>query len=1032
MKSKILLTIFTLILIFSFEKFDVIGNINQTSSWTTFMKDSKHTGFADIEIDPNKLPKKDDPVVRSQLSTNSKSSPIIANGYVYVGDAQGKVYAFSISEAKNIAVNGGNWEPKWVYQTPNIISGSPLYFNGKIYVCSGGDRNKNSGIYAINSLTGEKIWEFSDANNPTIFRGQAEGSPIVAENRIVFATNGQESYVYALDPETGGLIWRFPLANHGVKGSPCYLGGSVYVLTFDGFVYAIDVLSGVSPIPPYKPTGITEFQNYSSISTDGNYLFVPVKSQYSFENGKIVFLTTLLSFVREFSTNSQFSATASVGDDSIYIGDELGRFYSIEKLTGTIRGGFPFQTGGKIESSAAISGNYVYFGSNDKKIYGLNRRTGAKLWEYETQGEIQSSPAIAEGGIFFVSQDHYLYALFENDFDINVSPDSQVTYVGGEVTFTVNLIPFSNFSGSVELFLENAPTNLIYNFEPKILTQEVKTSTLKINIPEGVSAGTYNLRIVAKSLVSRRLRNIRLSVNVEPYFSLNINPDKGEVFIGDDEAIFNISFTPYGGFNDTISLSIENPPPGIQYEFNPSTINSSFPNSKLIVRAILATIPQSYTLRIKGVSGSIVRTKDITLIVKPQVEGSFRLVVSNILDKVYQGETGIYRVSLEGISGFNTKVKLSLLNTPQNCEVKFSPQEIYPGQTSTLTISTQDTTPPNSYLLTLVGKGGGKSFTTTLSFVVLVKPTGDFKIEIEPPLERNATKGGTLFYIVKVKRDSIFKDNVNLKLEYQDGPMPQGIIYSFSPETIPNVIDTSYLKIELPNNITSGTYKFLVKGESGGKVRTQNIIISIYDFSNTSILLLPSQINITNGEQFNIDINIENVINLVSISMYIIFDPELIQVEEIKVGSFLSSENVTPIVSYRIYNLEGYVILQAVRPQIKGISGKGTLFTITFRSIKEGDTSIKIANLNLHDSIPNYIPCIVYNNNIKISSSGGVKGDVNGDKIVNGLDLILLMQAFGSTPQDQNWNPNCDFNGDLIINGIDLIILAQNWGKVIP
>lgn len=286
MRNKILTTIFIFVLIFSLGKFSVKGQINQVSSWTTFMKDSRHTGFADIEIDPNKLPKSDDPVAKSELSTNSKSSPIVINGHVYVGDAQGKVYAFSINDAKSVVVNGGNWQPKWVYQTPNIINGSPLYYNGKIYVCSGGDVNKNSGIYAINALTGEKIWEFSDANQPTIFRGQAEGSPIIAENRIVFATNGLESYVYALDPETGGLIWRFPLSNHGVKGSPCYLGGSVFVLTFDGFVYAIDILSGTSPISPYKPTGITAFQNYSSISTDGNYLYIPVKSQYSFETGK--------------------------------------------------------------------------------------------------------------------------------------------------------------------------------------------------------------------------------------------------------------------------------------------------------------------------------------------------------------------------------------------------------------------------------------------------------------------------------------------------------------------------------------------------------------------------------------------------------------------------------------------------------------------------------------------------------------------------------------------------------------------------
>ncbi|MBC7194685.1 MAG: PQQ-binding-like beta-propeller repeat protein, partial [Caldisericia bacterium] len=706
---KFLLIFSIILLIMSLFSFSIYGKNNQTSSWPMFMKDSRHTGVADIEIDPNKLPKKDDPVAKYQLSTNSKSSPIIANGYLYIGDSGGKVYAFSINEAKSQILSQTNWVPKWTYQTPNIINGSPLYYNGKVYVCSGGDVNKTSGIYALNALTGEKLWEFSDSTQPQNFRGQAEGSPIFAENRIIFATNGIESYVYALDPETGGLIWRFPLSNHGVKGSPCYLGGNIYLLTFDGYVYAIDVLSGTAPISPYKVTGITAFQNYSSISTDGNYLYVPVKSQYSFENGKILFLTMFLSFVREFSANSQFSATASVGDDSIYVGDELGRFYSIEKNTGTIRGGFPFQSDGKIESSAAISGNYIFFGSNDKKIYGLNRRTGQKLWEYETQGEIQSSPAIGEGGIFVASQDHYLYGFFENDFEFDVSPESQVTFIGGEVTFNINITPYNNFSGSVELFLENTPENLQYKFEPKILTNQVKMSTLTITVPEGVSAGTYNLKIVAKSLTSRRSRGIRLSVNVEPYFSLNVNPDRGEIYIGDDEAIFNVSFTPYGGFSDNIYLSIENPPSGIQYEFNPNIISSASPNSKLTVRTILATIPQSYTLRIKGVSGNISRTKDITLVVKPQVEGSFIITVSNILNNIYQGETGIFRISIDGIGGFNVKVKLFLLTPPSNSEVRFSPQEVFPGQTSTLTISTSLDTPPNSYILTLVGIGGGKS-----------------------------------------------------------------------------------------------------------------------------------------------------------------------------------------------------------------------------------------------------------------------------------------------------------------------------------
>lgn len=1031
MKNKFLSLLIIIFLIITTFLEITNGINNQQSTWPMFMKDIRHTGVSDIIINPNKLPKDNDPVVKALLKTNSKSSPIVANGFVYVGDFGGWLYAFSINDAKNVILNGGSWEPKWTNQTPNLITSSPLFYNGKIYVTSGGDVNRNSGLYAFNATTGEKLWEFSDLTNLDIFRGQAEGSPVITEGKVIFATNGLESYVYAVDAETGSLVWRFPLSNHGVKGSPCVLGGVVYVLTFDGFVYAIDVLGGTAPLASYKISGITSFQNYSSISTDGNYLYVPVKSQFPYENGKVVFLTSILTFVREFSINSHFSASVAVGDDSIYIGDELGKFYSIEKGTGSIKPGFPLQIGGKIESSAAISGDYIYFGSNDKKIYGLNRRNGVKLWEYETSGEIQSSPAIAEGGIFVTSQDHYLYAFFENDFDITVTPDSAVTYVGGEAKFTINISPLSNFSGSVTLSLEGAPQNLIYNFEPQILTNDLRTSTLTINVTENIPSGTYNLKVVGKSLLSRRIREIRLSINIEPYFALNISPESGEVYIG-DEIIFNVSFTPYGGFDGVINLSIENPPENIQYEFNPSSISATNKTSQLIIRPLLNAIIQSYTIRVKGISQDKIRTKDIVVKVKEQVPGSFTLNIQSVLSTVYQGETAIYRIYMETQGGFNEKVKFLITNLPENCNYVFQPKEIYGGQTSTLTINTSIDTPPSSYLITVIGKGGGKSFTTTIPLNVLIKPTGDFKIEVEPPIERNVTVGESLFFVIKIKRDNIFKDEVNLKLEGLNQPLPRDINYSFSPEKVPSFIDTSYLIIDTLPNLEQTTHYLLVKGESGGKIRTSNILIVVHQAKNTNISILPSQLTVNSNEIFTVDIVINNVENLISTNFNLNFDPRLVQIEEIKEGTFLGGDGVKPLYSYKIFNLEGYAQFQGIRPTQKGISGSGLLFKVTFRAISKGDLRLKFTNLSLFDISPLYIPCKTFTNEIKILESVGVLGDANGDKIVNGLDLILLMQAFGSTPSDSNWNPNCDFNNDLKVNGLDLIILAQNWGKIIP
>lgn len=56
-------------------------------------------------------------------------------------------------------------------------------------------------------------------------------------------------------------------------------------------------------------------------------------------------------------------------------------------------------------------------------------------------------------------------------------------------------------------------------------------------------------------------------------------------------------------------------------------------------------------------------------------------------------------------------------------------------------------------------------------------------------------------------------------------------------------------------------------------------------------------------------------------------------------------------------------------------------------------------------------------------------GDVNGDKIVDIFDAVLLSKASGSTPEDPNWDPRCDFNNDEIVDIFDAVTLAANAGK---
>jgi hypothetical protein len=60
-------------------------------------------------------------------------------------------------------------------------------------------------------------------------------------------------------------------------------------------------------------------------------------------------------------------------------------------------------------------------------------------------------------------------------------------------------------------------------------------------------------------------------------------------------------------------------------------------------------------------------------------------------------------------------------------------------------------------------------------------------------------------------------------------------------------------------------------------------------------------------------------------------------------------------------------------------------------------------------------------------------GDVNGDGIVELMDFRLACDAYGSTPSDPNWNPDCDLypqpDGDGMVEMMDFFVLSEHYGQ---
>jgi hypothetical protein len=58
-------------------------------------------------------------------------------------------------------------------------------------------------------------------------------------------------------------------------------------------------------------------------------------------------------------------------------------------------------------------------------------------------------------------------------------------------------------------------------------------------------------------------------------------------------------------------------------------------------------------------------------------------------------------------------------------------------------------------------------------------------------------------------------------------------------------------------------------------------------------------------------------------------------------------------------------------------------------------------------------------------------GDLNLDGTVNILDIFIVANAFGSKPEDPNWNSIADLNKDNVVNILDIFAVAWDFGKTV-
>ena len=315
-------------------------------------------------------------------------------------------------------------------------------------------------------------------------------------------------------------------------------------------------------------------------------------------------------------------------------------------------------------------------------------------------------------------------------------------------------------------------------------------------------------------------------------FSVAATPDSQTVQSGQGTS-FTTTVTPLGGFTNTVNMTVSGLPSGASGSFNNAAINlatisAATTNVTLSVSTSTSTPGGTYPLTITGTSGSVAYSTIVNLGV---TDFSISATPSSQTVAVDGGTT--YTVTIGNINGFGGTVNLSASGLPAGATAMFNPTSIDLLGSSTLTVTTTNSTPAGTYTLTITGTCGSLIHSTTVTLVVT-----DFSIAATPASQTVVAGGGTT-YTNSVTALNGFGGNVVLSVS----GLPAGASGGFNPTSV-NGSGNSTLSVTTSNTTPAGNYTLTITGTSGSLKHSTTVTLAVTGFA---IVATPATQTVTAG-----------------------------------------------------------------------------------------------------------------------------------------------------------------------------------------
>ncbi|MHC4921058.1 MAG: outer membrane protein assembly factor BamB family protein [Planctomycetota bacterium] len=307
------------------------------------------------------------------------SSPVVANGTVYIGSSDQSVYAVDIANGKKT----------WSFPTDDIVDAPPLVLDGRVYIGSA-----DAFFYALDAKDGGLVWKFETGDKIVGAANYAR----LADGSLRILVGSHDNNLYCFDAG-GKKLWAYETGNF-VNAAAAIYGDRAVFGGCDAVLHVVSIKTG-------KKLEQVELGPGCHVANAGA---IVDKRAYIGHYGNEFLCVDLVTneVVWAYPSRKAFFSSPAIAKDRLVFGGRDRQLHCVARSDGGPIWTFP--TRRKIDSSPVICGDKVVFGSGDGRLYIVNLSDGKEVFQYEIGRPVFSSPAVVGGMIFVGASDNRLYA----------------------------------------------------------------------------------------------------------------------------------------------------------------------------------------------------------------------------------------------------------------------------------------------------------------------------------------------------------------------------------------------------------------------------------------------------------------------------------------------------------------------------------------------------------------------------------------------------------------------------------------------